>query len=124
MIRNAGSKEVAIGDLKFGVGAPGSGRGDGTGNGNDAAAVVTEEDAEEQRRRGQLTFNNEQYNAKLVDLPCIVEAYKSLDRHQYFKAGDIGQKLHRFIEFNPCFFYTSIFNLPTTATLPTTTTCR
>eukprot|EP00904_Undaria_pinnatifida_P013816 jgi/Undpi1/9565/HiC_scaffold_27.g12021.m1 len=33
------------------------------------------------------------YPARLVDLPCIVETQKTLDRSTFFKSGDVGQML-------------------------------
>lgn len=33
------------------------------------------------------------YPARLVDLPCVVETQKTLDRRTFFKSGDVGQML-------------------------------
>lgn len=33
------------------------------------------------------------YPARLVDLPCVVETQKTLDRSTFFKSGDVGQML-------------------------------
>jgi TATA-binding protein-associated factor Taf7 len=44
-------------------------------------------------RNGILKFGKEEYKAKLVDLPCITEAYKSIDLMTYYKAGDISQMI-------------------------------
>lgn len=30
---------------------------------------------------------------RAVDLPCVVETYKTRDRKMYFKSGDVGQML-------------------------------
>ncbi|TFY67090.1 hypothetical protein EVG20_g4060 [Dentipellis fragilis] len=42
-------------------------------------------------RRAVFHIGNNQYSAKLVDLPCIVEAQKTLDNKQMFKVADICQ---------------------------------
>ncbi|KAA1469452.1 hypothetical protein DENSPDRAFT_816408 [Dentipellis sp. KUC8613] len=44
-------------------------------------------------RRAVFHIGNNQYSAKLVDLPCIVEAQKTLDNKQMFKVADICQML-------------------------------
>jgi TATA-binding protein-associated factor Taf7 len=44
-------------------------------------------------RNGILKFGKEEFKAKLVDLPCITEAYKSIDLMTYYKAGDISQMI-------------------------------
>ncbi|KAF4603806.1 hypothetical protein EYR40_000977 [Pleurotus pulmonarius] len=44
-------------------------------------------------RRAQFHISNTTYSAKLVDLPCIVEAQKTLDNKQMFKVADICQML-------------------------------
>jgi len=36
-------------------------------------------------------WENEDYTAKLVDLPCIIESQKTLDRKQFYKIADISQ---------------------------------
>lgn len=38
-------------------------------------------------------FGGKSYKAKLVDLPCITEAYKSNDLTTYYKSGDVSQML-------------------------------
>lgn len=38
-------------------------------------------------------FGGKNYKAKLVDLPCITEAYKSNDLTTYYKSGDVSQML-------------------------------
>ena len=44
-------------------------------------------------RNGTFKFDEKEYRAKLVDLPCITEAYKSIDLMTYYKAGDISQMI-------------------------------
>ncbi|KAF8637344.1 hypothetical protein AX17_002844 [Amanita inopinata Kibby_2008] len=44
-------------------------------------------------RRATFHIGNNFYSAKLVDLPCIVEAQKTLDNKQMFKVADICQML-------------------------------
>jgi transcription initiation factor TFIID subunit 7 len=42
-------------------------------------------------RRGVFHIGNTLYSFKLVDLPCIIEAQKTLDNKQMFKVADICQ---------------------------------
>lgn len=42
-------------------------------------------------RRGILHIGISLYSFKLVDLPCIIEAQKTLDNKQMFKVADICQ---------------------------------
>ncbi|ORX39487.1 hypothetical protein BCR36DRAFT_364896 [Piromyces finnis] len=44
-------------------------------------------------RHATIHWENENYNAKLVDLPCIIESQKTLDRKQFYKIADISQIL-------------------------------
>ncbi|ESO04627.1 hypothetical protein HELRODRAFT_191659, partial [Helobdella robusta] len=44
-------------------------------------------------RRGKVVYDSQMYNAKLVDLPCIVESYKTTDRKTFYKCADISQML-------------------------------
>ncbi|KAH7929711.1 hypothetical protein BV22DRAFT_1109667 [Leucogyrophana mollusca] len=44
-------------------------------------------------RRGVFHIGNATYTFKLVDLPCIIEAQKTLDGKQMFKVADICQML-------------------------------
>ncbi|CAN0327803.1 unnamed protein product, partial [Laminaria digitata] len=44
-------------------------------------------------RRFTFTMDGKTYPARLVDLPCIVETQKTLDRSTFFKSGDVGQML-------------------------------
>ncbi|KAF8915380.1 TAFII55 protein conserved region-domain-containing protein [Mucidula mucida] len=44
-------------------------------------------------RRAQFHIGNSTYTSKLVDLPCIIEAQKTLDNKQMFKVADICQML-------------------------------
>ncbi|KIY43586.1 hypothetical protein FISHEDRAFT_68015 [Fistulina hepatica ATCC 64428] len=45
-------------------------------------------------RRAQFHIGNSLYEAKLVDLPCIIESQKTLDNKQMFKVADICQMLN------------------------------
>jgi transcription initiation factor TFIID subunit 7 len=49
-------------------------------------------------RRAVFHIGNHLYSAKLVDLPCIIESQKTIDGKQMFKAADICQVLHPFLE--------------------------
>nr|CAG8495149.1 11482_t:CDS:2 [Entrophospora candida] len=44
-------------------------------------------------RRAIFTFENKDYNARLVDLPCIVESQKTFNGGQLYKIADICQML-------------------------------
>jgi len=44
-------------------------------------------------RKGRIKFDNETFEARLVDLPCIVESLKTVDKKTFFKTADICQML-------------------------------
>lgn len=44
-------------------------------------------------RKGRVKFDNEIFEARLVDLPCIIESLKTTDRKMFYKTGDICQML-------------------------------
>ena len=44
-------------------------------------------------RQGIFIYKTIAYIFKLVDLPCILEAQKTVDRKQFYKSGDISQML-------------------------------
>eukprot|EP00112_Aurelia_sp_Birch-Aquarium-sp1_P007404 Seg1806.8 transcript_id=Seg1806.8/GoldUCD/mRNA.D3Y31 product="Transcription initiation factor TFIID subunit 7" protein_id=Seg1806.8/GoldUCD/D3Y31 len=44
-------------------------------------------------RNGTVRFRNTSLSAKLRDLPCIVESWKTLDKKSFWKASDICQVL-------------------------------
>lgn len=43
--------------------------------------------------RFSFTMDGKVYPARLVDLPCVLETQKTLDRSTFFKSGDVGQML-------------------------------
>ncbi|KAI8057048.1 TAFII55 protein conserved region-domain-containing protein [Syncephalis plumigaleata] len=45
------------------------------------------------QRHAQIDLYGEKYRARLVDLPCIIEAQKTFNRRHFFKVGDICQML-------------------------------
>lgn len=47
---------------------------------------------EKQNENYILNYNNQKYNLKLVDLPCIIESHKTVEKQQ-FKVCDISQML-------------------------------
>ena len=49
-------------------------------------------------RQGQLTFEGRTYRVDLLDLPTVVESYKTLDDTNLVKTGDIGQVGHTVTE--------------------------
>eukprot|EP00752_Nemacystus_decipiens_P002334 g2207.t1 len=44
-------------------------------------------------RRFTFTMDGNKYPARLVDMPCVLESQKTLDKNTFFKSGDIGQML-------------------------------
>ncbi|XP_002732206.1 transcription initiation factor TFIID subunit 7-like [Saccoglossus kowalevskii] len=44
-------------------------------------------------RHGTVRFEGESTPAKLVDLPCIIESHKTVDKKTFYKAADIAQML-------------------------------
>lgn len=44
-------------------------------------------------RKGRLKFDDEIFEARLVDLPCIVESLKTTDKKMFYKTADICQML-------------------------------
>lgn len=44
-------------------------------------------------RKGRLKFDDETFEARLVDLPCIVESLKTTDKKMFYKTADICQML-------------------------------
>ncbi|KAK7377287.1 hypothetical protein VNO80_02709 [Phaseolus coccineus] len=47
----------------------------------------------EDGRSGTFMIGNEQFPASLLDLPCVVESYKTYDDNSLIKAADIGQMI-------------------------------
>ncbi len=47
-----------------------------------------------EQRKAIITIHHNKYIARLMDLPCIIEAHKSLDRKNLFKNADICQVLY------------------------------
>lgn len=43
--------------------------------------------------RFAFTMDGKKYPARLVDMPCVLESQKTLDKNTFFKSGDIGQML-------------------------------
>lgn len=44
-------------------------------------------------RHGHVRYDNYIFNAKLVDLPCIIESLKTVDKKTFYKVADICQML-------------------------------
>lgn len=44
-------------------------------------------------RKASIQINDQVLSAKLVDLPCIVESSKTLDKKTFYKTGDVCQML-------------------------------
>lgn len=42
-----------------------------------------------------MVIDGKNYNVTLVDLPCIVESWKTLDRILFYKSADIHQVRNR-----------------------------
>lgn len=45
----------------------------------------------EDGRNGTFVIGNDQFPASLLDLPCVVESYKTYDDNVLIKTADIGQ---------------------------------
>lgn len=50
-------------------------------------------DVDTETRKGSVKFDNEIFKARLVDLPCIIESLKTLDKKTFYKSSDICQML-------------------------------
>jgi len=61
----------------------------GTNNLKDRLTIQLENDM----RHGTVRFDNWFWPAKLVDLPCILETHKTIDRKTFYKTADISQML-------------------------------
>eukprot|EP00753_Platysulcus_tardus_P007659 PLAT15352.1.p1 GENE.PLAT15352.1~~PLAT15352.1.p1 ORF type:complete len:317 (-),score=107.06 PLAT15352.1:92-1042(-) len=59
----------------------------------DLSSVWYEAEGDPEGRRFQFHIDGTTYAATLVDLPCIVEVQKTLDKEVFYKSGDIGQML-------------------------------
>ena len=44
-------------------------------------------------RKGRVKFDDEIFEAHLVDLPCIIESLKTTDKKTFYKTGEICQML-------------------------------
>jgi len=47
----------------------------------------------EDARNGRVLFDGVNFSARLVDLPCIVESWKTFDKKSLWKTGDVSQML-------------------------------
>ena len=47
----------------------------------------------EDRRTGTFVIGNDRFPASLLDLPCVVESYKTYDDSALVKTADVGQVL-------------------------------
>ncbi|CAM8945807.1 unnamed protein product [Rhodiola kirilowii] len=47
----------------------------------------------EDGRTGNFTIGDDQFPASLLDLPCVVESYKSYDDNVLIKTADVGQMI-------------------------------
>ena len=48
----------------------------------------------EDGRSGTFSIGDEQFPASLLDLPCVVESYKTYDDSCLIKTADIGQVIY------------------------------
>ncbi|KAF2078097.1 hypothetical protein CYY_000568 [Polysphondylium violaceum] len=44
-------------------------------------------------RQIQFKFDDQEFNASLCDLPCIIESHKTFDKLSFYKTADIGQMI-------------------------------
>lgn len=45
------------------------------------------------RRHARIKFDDEVLSGRLVDLPCIIESHKTLDKKTLYKTGDVSQMM-------------------------------
>ena len=50
-------------------------------------------DLDTETRKGSVKFDNQIFKARLVDLPCIIESLKTVDKKTFYKSSDICQML-------------------------------
>jgi len=46
---------------------------------------------DENMRKGFVKFDNFNFTAKVLDLPCILESHKTIDNKSFYKTADICQ---------------------------------
>lgn len=56
----------------------------------------------EDGRTGTFAIGNERFPAALLDLPCVVESYKTYDDNVLIKTADVGQMIVVREESDPC----------------------
>jgi TATA-binding protein-associated factor Taf7 len=59
----------------------------------------------EDGRNGTFNIGNESFPASLLDLPCIVESYKTYDESLLIKTADAGQVIKQSHLCNCCFIF-------------------
>ena len=64
---------------------------DALGRSKDALKERLKVDMHPDRRDAKVYFDSLEFDAKLLDLPCIVETHKTFDRKTFYKTGDICQ---------------------------------
>lgn len=42
-------------------------------------------------RKGEMLYEGKKYPLTLVDLPCVIESHKTLDRRTFYKSADVHQ---------------------------------
>lgn len=69
-------------------------------------------DMQPDMRRAKVYVDSMEFHAKLVDLPCVVESHKTMDRKTFYKTGDVCQVgfVALFLR-NTSFLKTSVFPL-------------
>lgn len=50
-------------------------------------------DLNSEQRKGKVIYNGQIFNAKLFDLPCIIESLKTTDQKTFYKTANISQML-------------------------------
>uniref|UniRef100_A0A7N0TZ92 TAFII55 protein conserved region domain-containing protein n=1 Tax=Kalanchoe fedtschenkoi TaxID=63787 RepID=A0A7N0TZ92_KALFE len=70
---------------------------------NDSAAASDDKSLDlsfmEDGRTGTFTIGEDQFPASLLDLPCVVESYKTYDDNVLIKTADVGQSVPDTLEF-------------------------
>lgn len=50
-------------------------------------------------RKGMVRIDDRYLYAKVVDLPCIIESLKTIDKKSFYKTADVCQMVRRFFLF-------------------------
>lgn len=51
-------------------------------------------------RKGMVRLDDQYFYAKIVDIPCVVESLKTIDKKSFYKTADICQMVRGKLLFN------------------------